>query len=48
MSSFASQRNKQWFDAETFLALLRLRGLESASPTGYAEGFHASKVAVRW
>jgi LmbE family N-acetylglucosaminyl deacetylase len=48
MSSFASQRNKQWFDAETFLALLRLRGLESASPTGYAEGFHANKAAVRW
>jgi len=26
MSHFGSQRSKQWFDAETFLGLARLRG----------------------
>src|SRR5262245_56852366 len=26
LNSFPSQRNKQWFDEETFLAILRLRG----------------------
>jgi LmbE family N-acetylglucosaminyl deacetylase len=39
---FASQRGKHWFDAETFAALLRLRGLEAA--TRYAEGFYGRKL----
>jgi LmbE family N-acetylglucosaminyl deacetylase len=29
MSHFGSQRSKQWFDAETFLGLARLRGMEA-------------------
>jgi LmbE family N-acetylglucosaminyl deacetylase len=44
--SFASQRTKQWFTAETFLALQRLRGIESNSPDGFAEGFHCRKLVV--
>jgi LmbE family N-acetylglucosaminyl deacetylase len=46
VESFASQATKSWFDAETFRALLRLRGVESASPTRYAEAFHCRKVLV--
>ncbi len=46
MSGFASQRAKPWFDAETFRALMRIRGVECASPTGYAEGFHAPKAVL--
>jgi len=46
MSSFASQRAKRWFTPETFDALLRLRGIECASPTGYAEGFHLRKAVL--
>lgn len=45
--AFDSQRSKRWFDRETFLGLMRLRGMESNSPSGYAEGFHARKVVIR-
>jgi LmbE family N-acetylglucosaminyl deacetylase len=44
--AFDSQRTKRWFDRETFLGLMRLRGMECNSPSGYAEGFHARKVAI--
>jgi len=46
LRSFPSQRDRAWFDEETFRALLRLRGVESASPTGYAEAFVARKLRV--
>jgi LmbE family N-acetylglucosaminyl deacetylase len=42
--AFASQREKRWFDRQTFLGLMRLRGMESNSPSGYAEAFHARKM----
>jgi LmbE family N-acetylglucosaminyl deacetylase len=45
--AFESQRAKRWFDRETFLGLMRIRGMESNSPSGYAEAFHASKVVIR-
>lgn len=38
---FGSQSGKHWFDEETFLALMRLRGMESA--TRYAEAFYMRK-----
>jgi LmbE family N-acetylglucosaminyl deacetylase len=44
MDVFATQRDKRWFTASTFEGLMRLRGVECASPTGYAEGFHARKA----
>jgi len=44
--SFASQRPKQWFTADTFLALQRLRGIESNAPDGFAEGFHCRKLLL--
>jgi LmbE family N-acetylglucosaminyl deacetylase len=43
---FDSQRSKRWFDRETFLGLMRIRGMESNSPSGYAEAFHAHKVVI--
>jgi len=46
MENFRSQRDKQWFDEETFLAILRLRGVESNSPGKYAEGFYCRKVVL--
>ncbi len=46
MEGFPSQRGKHWFDAETFRGLLRLRGLEAAAPSTYAEAFHASKLVL--
>lgn len=46
MGSFRSQASKGWFSPDTFEALLRLRGIEAASPTGRAEAFHAPKTVV--
>jgi len=44
--AFESQRTKRWFDRSTFLGLMRLRGMESNSPSGLAEAFHARKVLM--
>ncbi|MBI3466481.1 MAG: PIG-L family deacetylase [Planctomycetes bacterium] len=44
VESFKSQRNKQWFDEQTFLAIMRLRGMEANSPTRHAEAFYCRKV----
>jgi LmbE family N-acetylglucosaminyl deacetylase len=43
---FRSQREKQWFDEQTFLAILRLRGMEANSPTRYAEAFYCRKAVL--
>jgi len=46
IANFGTQRSKQWFDAETFLGLARLRGMECRAPERYAEAFFARKFAV--
>ena len=46
LESFKSQRQRQWFDTETFLAILRLRGMEANSPTRYAEAFYSRKAVL--
>lgn len=46
MEHFPSQRNRSWFDAETFRGLMRIRGLECQSPSRYAEGFTARKLTL--
>ncbi len=43
---FATQRAKHWFDPELFRGLMRIRGAECASPTGFAEGFYGRKITV--
>ena len=47
MRAFGSQRDKRWFTEDTFTGLMRLRGIECASPSGSAEGFHARKLVLR-
>jgi LmbE family N-acetylglucosaminyl deacetylase len=44
LSHFETQSGRHWFTKDTFLALLRLRGIESKSPGGYAEAFYCRKV----
>jgi len=44
MTGFQSQHSRDWFTPETFESVLRLRAIESRSPTGFAEGFHCRKV----
>lgn len=46
LSHFGTQRSKQWFDAETFFGLARLRGMECRAPERYAEGFIARKLSL--
>jgi LmbE family N-acetylglucosaminyl deacetylase len=46
IDAFVSQRTKQWFTADTFLALQRIRGIESNAPGGFAEGFHCRKLVL--
>src|SRR5580704_1822640 len=45
-TAFESQRSKPWFQRETFLGLMRIRGMESNSASGYAEAFHARKLVL--
>jgi len=47
VETFQSQRNKNWFRSETFLALMRLRGMECNSSSGYAEAFYGRKLTLR-
>ena len=44
LSHFKSQANKHWFTEDTFLALSRLRGIESKSPGNHAEAFYCRKL----
>ncbi len=46
LESFPSQRHRDWFDSEMFRAMLRLRGMEARSPSGYAEAFYSRKTVV--
>lgn len=46
LRNFHSQAHKNWFSADTFRAVLRLRGIEAGSATGLAEAFHVSKTVV--
>jgi len=46
LETFQSQRSKRWFQSETFLALLRIRGMECNAPSGYAEAFYSRKLVL--
>jgi LmbE family N-acetylglucosaminyl deacetylase len=43
---FGSQRSKDWFSAETFRGLARLRGMEARASSGYAEAFFVRKLVA--
>lgn len=44
LNVFKTQTGKAWFTAETFLGLMRLRGVECQAPHKYAEAFHCRKM----
>lgn len=46
MEHFPTQVPKRWFDEELFTGLLRLRGMECNSLTGYAEAFYSRKAVL--
>jgi LmbE family N-acetylglucosaminyl deacetylase len=46
--AFGTQRDKYWFTAETFMGLMRLRGMECRTPGGYAEAFYSRKAVLEF
>jgi LmbE family N-acetylglucosaminyl deacetylase len=46
LKAYPSQAGRDWFTRDTFLAMLRLRGLECRAPSGYAEAFHGRKFVL--
>ncbi|HEV7596307.1 MAG TPA: PIG-L deacetylase family protein [Gemmatimonadaceae bacterium] len=46
LAVFGTQRAKDWFSEETFLGLMRLRGLECRATDGYAEAFRVRKITL--
>jgi LmbE family N-acetylglucosaminyl deacetylase len=45
-TSFATQRSKRWFERDTFMSLMRLRGMECNAASGHAEAFYCRKVVA--
>lgn len=46
MECFKSQLNKQWFDETLLTSLPRIRGVECASKTKFAEAFYCRKMIL--
>lgn len=46
MQCFPTQRQLDWFDADTFNGLMRVRGVECRAPERFAEAFHARKMVI--
>jgi LmbE family N-acetylglucosaminyl deacetylase len=46
LAAFRSQRGRRWFTEEVFRSVLRLRGMESNAPGGYAEAFYCRKLVL--
>jgi len=46
LEAFRSQERKRWFGQDTFLSLMRLRGMECNAPSGYAEAFFCRKLSL--
>lgn len=46
LKHFGTQRSKDWFDADTFRGLARLRGMECRAPERFAEAFFARKISL--
>jgi LmbE family N-acetylglucosaminyl deacetylase len=46
MDAFQSQHSKRWFQPDTFLSLMRLRGMECNSSSDYAEAFYCRKLVL--
>ena len=46
LEHFRTQRDRRWFTDDLFFAVMRVRGMESNSPSRLAEGFYGRKVVV--
>ena len=43
---YVSQQGKKWFDTGLFRSLMRIRGMETNSPSDYAESFYIHKAVL--
>ncbi|MGH8579646.1 MAG: PIG-L deacetylase family protein [Gammaproteobacteria bacterium] len=46
LECFETQKGKHWFTEETFYSVMRLRGIECNSSSGYAEAFYCRKMVL--
>jgi LmbE family N-acetylglucosaminyl deacetylase len=46
LKHFASQGQRQWFTADTFMAMMRLRGIGANARSGFAEAFYCRKAVL--
>jgi LmbE family N-acetylglucosaminyl deacetylase len=46
MKHYRTQAHHDWFTDDLFWGLLRLRGVECRSPSGFAEAFHGAKLTL--
>ncbi len=46
MAEFPTQRRRAWFTPDTFMGLMRLRGMQCNAPSRFAEGFFAPKLRL--
>ena len=46
MGAFPSQRERDWFDEETFRGIARLRGVEVGGGARWAEAFHCERIVI--
>ena len=46
MAHFESQQTKTWYLPEVFRSIARVRGVQSAAPSGYAEAFILDAVSI--
>ena len=43
---FPSQGQRSWFEPDVFRGLMRLRGMEAQSSSGFAEAFHCRRLKI--
>jgi LmbE family N-acetylglucosaminyl deacetylase len=48
LDSFRTQVENQWFSEDTFMSIMRLRGIESNARDKYAEAFYCRKMVFGW
>lgn len=46
LGHFGSQQDKAWYSPDLFRSLMRIRGVECNSPSGFAEAFYISKMRL--
>lgn len=46
LECYPSQAGRSWFAEETFLSLMRIRGMEANAPGKFAEAFHCRKLIL--